>query len=392
MRKYTAALLLSGVLALSLCSCGKQKENSVDQNQAEKQNSSMEQDALQAPNLFPEQNSSVLSSTVEENTPDSAVDPENSDKNQSDLSNTSDIPEEAISAKENARDNEESANDFSFADLKNLQFCFSSGAGGWATLMTIDENGNFSGEYTDSDMGDTGDGYPNGTLYQCTFKGNFTAPEKVNDYTWSMQIGKIGWEKEAGGEEIKDGILYQYTTPYGLEGAENILLYLPGAPLNGIPEECKSWISSALFGMSGTELPFYVLYNESQQCGFSSYSMTESFEETLTYIEDMAASLEDSIENDPLTQTEYNEKTQELYELWDSALNTLWDILKQTLDANTMETLIAEQRHWIDQKETEAEKAGAEFEGGSMQPMIRNSTAAEITKNRVYKLMELYLK
>ncbi|HCT91269.1 MAG TPA: hypothetical protein DF613_07810 [Lachnospiraceae bacterium] len=386
MRKYAVALLLSA-LVLSLSGCGKQKETSVDQNQTESQSSSMEQDSSQTQNVSPEQSSSVLFSAAEENSPDSAADSENADASQSDFSDRSASSNDVASTEEKSQND----SNFSFSDLKNLQFCFSSGAGGWATLMMIDADGSFSGEYTDSDMGDTGDGYPNGTLYQCIFEGNFTVPEKIDEYTYSMQIDKIDWEKEADSQEIKDGTLYQYTTPYGLEDAKNILLYLPGTPLAEIPEECKSWISTALFGTSGTELPFYVLYNENMQCGFSSYSIAESFEETLAYIEDTAASLEDSIENDPLTQAEYNEKTLELYELWDSALNTLWDTLKQTLDAETMNTLTAEQKDWITKKESEVEKSGAEFEGGSMQPMIQNSTAAEMTKDRVYELKELYL-
>lgn len=32
---------------------------------------------------------------------------------------------------------------------------------------------------------------------------------------------------------------------------------------------------------------------------------------------------------------------------------------------------------------------GAEYEGGSMQPMVMNRKAAEMTKDRVYELLEL---
>lgn len=89
------------------------------------------------------------------------------------------------------------------------------------------------------------------------------------------------------------------------------------------------------------------------------------------------------------TQTEYNEKTQQLYELWDIALNTLWSSLKQTLDEETMTSLLAKQREWIAEKEQAVAEAGAEYEGGSMQPMVMNQKAAEITQSRVYELMEL---
>ena len=40
-------------------------------------------------------------------------------------------------------------------------------------------------------------------------------------------------------------------------------------------------------------------------------------------------------------------------------------------------------------KEKEVAEAGAEYEGGSIQPMVMNLKAAEMTKARVYELLEL---
>ena len=45
-----------------------------------------------------------------------------------------------------------------WASVKDLTFCFSSGAGAWRCLLTIDSQGNFSGDYVDTDLGDTGEG------------------------------------------------------------------------------------------------------------------------------------------------------------------------------------------------------------------------------------------
>ena len=42
-----------------------------------------------------------------------------------------------------------------------------------------------------------------------------------------------------------------------------------------------------------------------------------------------------------------------------------------------------------EKKEQEVIKAGAEFEGGSMEPMLRNLKGAELTKARAYELMEI---
>lgn len=49
---------------------------------------------------------------------------------------------------------EESIKDpLSFSEFQDIEFYFASGAGGWRTVMQIEADGSFSGEYSDSDMG-----------------------------------------------------------------------------------------------------------------------------------------------------------------------------------------------------------------------------------------------
>uniref|UniRef100_UPI0040565A6F lysozyme inhibitor LprI family protein n=1 Tax=Agathobacter sp. TaxID=2021311 RepID=UPI0040565A6F len=87
-----------------------------------------------------------------------------------------------------------------------------------------------------------------------------------------------------------------------------------------------------------------------------------------------------------LTQGDMNTISDEIYQVWDGALNELWEILKSTLDKETMDSLLQEQRAWITEKEEEVKKAGDEFGGGSMAPMIASQRAAELTRARVYEL------
>ena len=122
----------------------------------------------------------------------------------------------------------EPAAEFSFADLQRLQFCFTSGAGGWYTLLAVRPDGSFYGEYPDTDMGG-GEPDIRAVQWNCKFTGRFAQPVRVNDYTYSMGIAEISYEKEAGTEEVIDGIQYYYTAPYGLEDTEELLLYLPGS-------------------------------------------------------------------------------------------------------------------------------------------------------------------
>ena len=96
-----------------------------------------------------------------------------------------------------------------------------------------------------------------------------------------------------------------------------------------------------------------------------------------------------SLEQDSLSQSEMNQKAQELYVLWDNALNDLWGKLQDSLSADEFDQLLDEQIQWIEDKEDAVEEAGKEFEGGSLQPLITNSKAAEITETRVYEFYEL---
>jgi predicted small lipoprotein YifL len=146
-----------------------------------------------------------------------------------------------------------------------MEFAFSSGAGAWATVVTVNPDGTFTGNYTDSNMGNTGDGYPNGERYVCDFSGKFTAATKIGDYEYSMKLERLdilGPEKE----EIVDGVLIIPADPYGFEDAEEFRLYLPGRPTADLAEAFVRWAGVA--ASDGAELPFYGLYNVGGQKGF----------------------------------------------------------------------------------------------------------------------------
>lgn len=362
MRGKLILFFLTGLLSLTIVSCGSsvQDEPVVAPTQEESQKDSLKDE------------NPVGTETASEGEK-SAVD-ENADA------------EEVLGEEAGEKQADDS---FSFAELENLDFLFASGAGGWGTTLQIHPDGSFEGQYHDSDMGSTGEGYPNGTMYLCNFAGQFTQPVKVNDHTYSMQIAKIGYEQEPGTEEIKDGVLYSFADAYGLTEAQNILIYLPGTPLVELSEEFRSWIGYYdLSATTDTELPFYALNNEAKEEGFVGHDIVADIKDTFQWAEEYTSTLGQSIENDPLNQAELNEKSQWMYEEWDYVLNELWRVLKRTLDSDRMSALTDEQRAWIAEKEQTVADAGAECEGGSMQPMVMNLRAAELTKERVYELME----
>lgn len=287
--------------------------------------------------------------------------------------------------------NTEKKTEFSFADISNLEFWYGSGAGAWCTTLTVNDDGTFEGNYHDSDMGDSGDDFPNGTCYSCTFIGKFTEPEQVNAYTYSVKIDRIDLEKKVDTEEIRDGVKYIYSQPYGVYDATEILFYKQGAPIKELPEEYRSWVGYGnLNDLTETELPFYGLFNVNTGDGFSSTPLSGKWtiDDELASVEQQAGDYENKLEHENLTQLELNTISGQLYQLWDDELNWIWFRIKAKLDSDSMNTLTKEEKKWITYKEKEIEKAGAQYEGGTMQPMEKNMKGAELTKKRVYELAE----
>lgn len=281
-----------------------------------------------------------------------------------------------------------------FTELSKYQYIFCSGVGAWQTILTIYEDGTFSGYYNDSDMGDIGEEYPNGTNYSCIFDGKFTTPKRVNDYTYSMTIEAISLVNEAGTEEIVEGIRYIYSEPYGLENAKEIYIYTTKAPIKELPEGFRNWAGyMGLNDVNEEYLPFYGLYNVETECGFTSFEIVEEDPgaDIITEVEEIEKQYEimnDRLANEGLSQSKMNILAKDIYILWDDEINKIWGYLKDSLDKDTMDQLTTAQREWIKRKESEVNKAGSKYEGGSIQPMIEYITAAELTRDRVYELIE----
>lgn len=168
----------------------------------------------------------------------------------------------------------EEATDMSFYSELPDMFYFSSGAGAWGTEIVINDDGSFTGSFHDSDMGDSGPAYPNGTLYYCEFEGQFSAPEKIDDYTYRAHLDEITALTKTDATEVIDGVRYKYSDPYGFDDCEDVEFYVPGTPLAQLSEEFTSWTLLGM-GFGGddcplTELPFYGMYNINGQMGFSS--------------------------------------------------------------------------------------------------------------------------
>lgn len=118
--------------------------------------------------------------------------------------------------------------------------------------------------------------------------------------------------------------------------------------------------------------------------------LAETMRKEIAYAEEQSDAIDGYIMYEAMTQADMNVKNQEKYELWDGVLNKLWEALKQTLDAESMDALTQEQLDWIAMKEAAVKEAAAEYEGGSLYPTVRDSKAAQLTRTRVYELIKLF--
>lgn len=127
------------------------------------------------------------------------------------------------------------------AEQRSLEFSFCSGAGAWNTYLVLQEDGTFHGAFHDTDMGDTGTDYPNGTEYICNFSGRFEKFEQIEDTMWTMQLAELVTDQKAGVVWIEDETRYIAATAYGLDEGAEFIVYGPETPVEGLSEDFMSW-------------------------------------------------------------------------------------------------------------------------------------------------------
>ena len=137
-------------------------------------------------------------------------------------------------------------------------YMFSSGAGAWRTVLKINDDGSFEGQYSDSD---------NSLLYLCSFTGHFGNVKKVDGYSYTISLLDI--EYTPAGQQTYSSYGYPATTaePYGLDDGEEFTVYLPGIPKEQLPEDFRVW--SGLASLNAPDsLEGYGIYNVNSGAGF----------------------------------------------------------------------------------------------------------------------------
>ncbi len=155
-----------------------------------------------------------------------------------------------------------------FEELSGLTFDYSSGVGGWFVEMLVDENGGFTGQYRDSEMGAAAEEYPNGTVYGCLFHGKFSVAGKNEDGSYLLKVDEAGIDEGQEDKVIEDGILYLLSDSFGLKEGDSVQLFPEGYKVADLPEDYLFWAHLNLLDEVPETLPFYGLYDEAQDSGF----------------------------------------------------------------------------------------------------------------------------
>lgn len=174
----------------------------------------------------------------------------------------------------------------SFSQLPDT-FTFSSGHGAWYTTIYLNDDGTFTGYYSDWDASGKYDGP---TYYICEFSGKFSEPVQQSEYIYStaLEYLSIDSDGEIGDEYMVDDTLYVISFPYGMEDADEFLIYLPGTPFSDIDEgflnlsnfstEIRTTMPAGVYGLYNVsgERPFA----GSDESSFWGHSYTYEYEET----------------------------------------------------------------------------------------------------------------
>ena len=276
-----------------------------------------------------------------------------------------------------------------FEDLSTRRFDFSSGVGAWGEEFTIEKDGYFTGKYFDTNMGETGEGYPDGTFYSCSYSGHFSDLTKVGEYTYEMKLSDISYKKEPGTEEIFDGTKYVYTDAYFADASDMFYIYLPGMPVAEMSQELYMWVRD--YNQSETELTMIVIADEENELAAASVERPAPYEDAqMTYnaYKESWDYYGDKLVNEAQTTMDMRIYSGKKYELSDEYLNYLWNLIRYNVSAEKYAEILEEQRAWIVSKEEKANEIMEEYGGGTFAPVDVNDTLAEMTMERCEILME----
>lgn len=145
------------------------------------------------------------------------------------------------------------------------EYVLSSGAGAWADVLTINQDGGYEGDYHDTNMGGASDPdkYPNGQQYVANYSGRLSKAKKNDDGTITMSItyklhGTTGEVRDIDGVETE-------TTDSQLKDYSEITIYPAGYNIADFSDDIQSWApwdNDEKYMSRQTQYPVIVASNE----------------------------------------------------------------------------------------------------------------------------------
>ncbi len=129
--------------------------------------------------------------------------------------------------------------------------------GGSITLLG---NGSFTGE-THAMYPEEGKGQYITVVEKCEFSGKFSNIEKVDEYSYSLELIEFMLDKPAGTEEITEDVHFRYTDDQNFSDGKTFILYAPEAPLSVLTEDAKFGWPGPFEGAEIGEVGCWTLYN-----------------------------------------------------------------------------------------------------------------------------------
>ena len=162
-----------------------------------------------------------------------------------------------------------------FATFDSVNWSFCSGVGGWSTDMRLLPDGSFTGDFHDGEMGETGEDYPMGTVYYCTFYGRLSPVARVDENTWKVKVDFVKLKETPDTATIEDGIRYvTVDSVYGLAEGDEMLLYAPGTSLDVFTDSMKMWAHVFDLQDKPVTMQDWFLYSPANDTGFVGYIPT----------------------------------------------------------------------------------------------------------------------
>lgn len=146
-----------------------------------------------------------------------------------------------------------------YDELNGKLFVFSSGVGAWRTGFTFTENGQFSGTFSDA----TGMG-----KIASDFEGKFTIREKIDEYTYRLNLDDLKVVSETGKEEKMGDMTITYIEDvHGFPADSHTFeLYFPYKPKSEVSEKYLSWVHGQAYN-DYEFLNTFGLYNVNHEYG-----------------------------------------------------------------------------------------------------------------------------